>query len=57
MKAGIQRKSGSRSNRSANLLKPSGRGILFMTIGMDELHYNEKGNVLTLVKYRISPDE
>ena len=40
-----------------NLLKPSGRGILFMKIGMDDVHYNEKGNMLTLIKYRVSPDE
>ena len=40
-----------------NFLKPSGRGILFMTIGMDDIHYNEKGNMLTLIKYRVSPDE
>ncbi|GAK50922.1 response regulator receiver protein [Candidatus Moduliflexus flocculans] len=40
-----------------NFLKPSGRGILFMSIGMDEVRYNEKGNILTLLKYRVSPDE
>ncbi len=40
-----------------NFLKPSGRGILFMSIGMDEVRYNEKGNILTLIKYRVSPDE
>jgi len=40
-----------------NFLKPSGRGILFMTIGMDDVRYNEKGNMLTLIKYRVSPDE
>lgn len=39
-----------------NFLKPSGRGILFMSIGMDELHYNETGTVLTLVKYRVPPE-
>lgn len=39
-----------------NFLRPSGRGILFMNIGMDEVRYNEKGNVLTLIKYRLSPD-
>ena len=37
-----------------NFLKPSGRGILFMNIGMDEVRYNEKGNILTLIKYRVS---
>lgn len=38
-----------------NFLKPSGRGILFMNIGMDEVCYNEKGNILTLIKYRVLP--
>ena len=41
---------------SMHFLKPSGRGILFMNIGMDEVLYNTKGNVLTLIKYRVSPD-
>ena len=41
----------------ANFLKPSGRGILFMSIGMDEVRFNEKGNILTLIKYKNSPDE
>ncbi|MDY0096095.1 MAG: response regulator [Candidatus Vecturithrix sp.] len=40
-----------------NFLKPSGRGILFMSIGMDEIRYNQKGNVLTLIKYRKSSKE
>jgi serine/threonine-protein kinase RsbW len=40
-----------------NFLKPSGRGILFMSIGMDEVRYNEKGTILTLIKYKHSPDE
>jgi CheY-like chemotaxis protein/anti-sigma regulatory factor (Ser/Thr protein kinase) len=39
-----------------NFLKPSGRGILFMNIGMDEVRYNETGNMLTLIKYRISSE-
>lgn len=39
-----------------NFLKPSGRGILFMNIGMDEIRYNEKGNMLTLIKYRTSSE-
>jgi serine/threonine-protein kinase RsbW len=39
-----------------HFLKPSGRGILFMNIGMDEVRYNTKGNVLTLIKYRVSPE-
>lgn len=37
--------------------KPSGRGILFMNIGMDVVRYNEKGTVLTLIKYKHPPDE
>ena len=41
----------------ANFLKPSGRGIVFMSIGMDEVRFNEKGNILTLIKYKNSPDE
>lgn len=41
----------------ANFMKPSGRGILFMSIGMDEVRFNEKGNILTLIKYKNSPDE
>ena len=40
-----------------NFLKPTGRGILFMNIGMDEVRYNEKGTILTLIKYRFSPDD
>ncbi|PID56012.1 hypothetical protein CSB45_12985 [candidate division KSB3 bacterium] len=40
-----------------NFLKPSGRGILFMSIGMDEVRYNEKGTVLTLIKYKESSDD
>ncbi len=40
-----------------NFLKPSGRGILFMNIGMDRVRYNQKGNVLTLLKYKNSPDK
>ncbi len=40
-----------------NILKQSGRGILFMNIGMDTVLYNEKGNILTLLKYKHSPDE
>lgn len=33
-----------------NLEKPSGRGILLMRSFMDEVHFNEKGNQVTLVK-------
>jgi CheY-like chemotaxis protein/anti-sigma regulatory factor (Ser/Thr protein kinase) len=40
-----------------NFLKPSGRGILFMKIGMDDVRYNQKGNILTLIKYRTTPED
>ncbi len=33
-----------------NLEKPSGRGILLMKSFMDEVHFNEKGNQVTLIK-------
>lgn len=33
-----------------NLLKPSGRGILLMRTFMDEVHYNDRGTEVTLVK-------
>lgn len=34
----------------ANLEKPSGRGILLMRSFMDNIHFNEQGNQVTLVK-------
>lgn len=34
----------------SNLEKPSGRGILLMRSFMDEIHFNDKGNQVTLVK-------
>lgn len=34
----------------ANLEKPSGRGILLMRSFMDDIHFNEQGNQVTLVK-------
>lgn len=37
---------------SANIAKVSGRGILLMRAFMDEIAYNEPGNVVTLVKHR-----
>ncbi|MCP4398293.1 MAG: response regulator [bacterium] len=40
-----------------NFLKPSGRGILFMSIGMDEVRYNEKGTILTLIKNKHSLED
>lgn len=39
-----------------NLEKPSGRGILLMRSFMDEIHFNEKGNQVTLVKLGTEPD-
>ncbi|HWP50000.1 MAG TPA: response regulator [Candidatus Limnocylindrales bacterium] len=35
-----------------NFLKMSGRGILFMRLSMDEVVYNDRGNELTLIKYK-----
>jgi len=41
----------------ANLEKVSGRGVLLMRTFMDEVTYNERGNEVTLVKFRSLPDE
>jgi len=38
-----------------NLYKPRGRGIYMMHRLMDEVHFNRKGNVVQLVKYRRPP--
>jgi serine/threonine-protein kinase RsbW len=35
-----------------NLLKESGRGVMLMRSFMDEVHYNDAGNRVRLVKYR-----
>lgn len=35
-----------------NLFAPSGRGILLTRTFLDDLRYNERGNAVTLVKYR-----
>jgi serine/threonine-protein kinase RsbW len=35
-----------------NLLKESGRGVMLIHSFMDEVHYNESGNRIRLVKYR-----
>jgi serine/threonine-protein kinase RsbW len=35
-----------------NLYKPRGRGIYMMHRLMDEVHFNRKGNIVRLVKYR-----
>ena len=34
----------------ANLERPSGRGLLLMQTFMDEIHYNDRGNEVTLIK-------
>ena len=34
---------------------PCGRGLLLMRTFMDEVHFNEKGNEVTLVKRRTVP--
>ena len=36
-----------------NFFKNSGRGILIIRIHMDEVSWNEKGNIITMRKYRI----
>lgn len=33
-----------------NLCKPSGRGLLLIRLFMDEVHHNEQGNTITMVK-------
>lgn len=35
-----------------NITRPSGRGVMLMHAFMDEVHYNERGNQVTLVKVR-----
>ncbi|QDU79405.1 hypothetical protein Pla110_11150 [Polystyrenella longa] len=39
----------------ANLEKPCGRGVLLMKTFMDEIHFSETGNQVTLVKHRSKP--
>jgi anti-sigma regulatory factor (Ser/Thr protein kinase) len=39
----------------ANLERPCGRGLLLMRTFMDEIHFNDQGNQVTLVKRRTSP--
>ena len=38
--------------RAVNFATESGRGLLLMKSFMDEVHYNEQGNEVTLVKLR-----
>lgn len=40
-----------------NLFLPHGRGILMARNSSDELHYNQKGNQVTLVCYHIKEDQ
>jgi anti-sigma regulatory factor (Ser/Thr protein kinase) len=35
-----------------NLIKPSGRGLMLMRTFMDEVHFNETGNQVTMLKRR-----
>lgn len=35
-----------------NLLKPSGRGVMLMRTFLDDVHFNDRGNEITLVKRR-----
>ncbi|MBX9628231.1 MAG: response regulator [Gemmataceae bacterium] len=39
-----------------NLIRPSGRGILFMRMFMDDVRYNPTGNRVTLVKRKSVPE-
>ena len=41
----------------ANLEMASGRGILLMRTFMDEIKYNEQGNIVTLIKRRKVDDD
>jgi len=38
-----------------HLTQPHGRGVLLMRAYMDEVHFNERGNCVTLIKYRSEP--
>ena len=40
----------------SNLFKTSGRGVLFIYNIMDEVKYNERGNRLTMIKKRSTPE-
>jgi CheY-like chemotaxis protein len=39
----------------ANLFRTHGRGILLIKLSMDEVHFNEKGNSITMVKRAETP--
>lgn len=38
-----------------NLYRPNGRGLLLINAYMDEVHYNERGNCVTMARYRERP--
>ncbi len=40
-----------------NLIRSHGRGLMLIQNFMDEVHHNETGNEITLIKYRNSADE
>ena len=40
-----------------NFFKNSGRGLLIIKIHMDEVEWNEKGNILTMKKYKIERND
>ena len=39
---------------SENITRPSGRGVMLMHAFMDEVHFNERGNEVTLIKKKTS---
>ena len=41
----------------ANLFAPSGRGIMLARTFLDDVSYNDKGNQVTLIKYRDRPKD
>lgn len=40
-----------------NLYRPNGRGLLLISAYMDEVKYNQRGNCVTLARYRERPEE
>jgi serine/threonine-protein kinase RsbW len=40
-----------------NLYRPNGRGLLLITAYMDEVHYNQSGNCVTMVRLRLRPEQ
>jgi len=39
-----------------NMLRSHGRGLLLIRSFMDDVVFNERGNQITLIKYRVNPD-